>query len=115
MIDNDIILDDRIMAIQAIKDELKDKGYLSFSGEKDSTIVHYLLDIALPNNRIPRVFFDTGIEFNEIKNFVKELDILEELLPNEKKQCEIIWKPIYEEYRRIGYRLRKETGQMKLF
>ena len=38
----------------------------------------------------------------------KQLDVMEELLPNEKKQCEIIWKPVYDEYRRIGYRLRKE-------
>lgn len=38
------------------------------------------------------------------------LDTMERLLPNERKQCEIIWKPIYDEYRRIGYRLRK-AGQ----
>ena len=38
----------------------------------------------------------------------KQLDIMEELLPNEKKQCELIWKPVYDEYRRIDYRLRKE-------
>ena len=42
----------------------------------------------------------------------KQLDIMEELLPNEKKQCELIWKPVYEEYRRIGYRLKKE-GEYK--
>lgn len=36
----------------------------------------------------------------------KELDILEEYFPNERKQCEIIWKPIYDEYRRLGYRLK---------
>lgn len=38
----------------------------------------------------------------------KELDILEEYFPEERKQCEVIWKPVYDEYRRIGYRLRKE-------
>lgn len=38
----------------------------------------------------------------------KELDTLEIFFPVERKQCEIIWKPVYEEYRRIGYRLRKE-------
>lgn len=38
----------------------------------------------------------------------KDLDIMKELLPNEYKQCEIIWKPVYDEYRRIGYRLKKE-------
>ena len=32
----------------------------------------------------------------------------------ERKQCEIIWKPVYDEYRRLGYRLTDEE-QMKLF
>lgn len=32
---------------------------------------------------------------------------MEKLLPNERKACEIIWKPVYDEYRRIGYRLNK--------
>lgn len=45
----------------------------------------------------------------------QQLDIMEIYLPSEKKQCEIIWKPIYEEYRRIGYRLKKNNGQMNLF
>jgi 3'-phosphoadenosine 5'-phosphosulfate sulfotransferase (PAPS reductase)/FAD synthetase len=36
------------------------------------------------------------------------LDVLEKYFPNERKQCEIIWKPVYDEYRRIGYRLRSE-------
>ena len=35
-------------------------------------------------------------------------------MPEEEKQCEFIWKPIYEEYRRIGFRLKKDT-QIKLF
>lgn len=44
----------------------------------------------------------------------EQLDLMSVLLPAEKKQCEIIWKPVYEEYRRIGYRLRKEN-QPSLF
>ena len=39
---------------------------------------------------------------------------MEKLLPIEKKQCEIIWKPVYEEYRKVGYRL-KRYKQLKLF
>ena len=47
----------------------------------------------------------------------EQLDIMEELLPNQKKQCEYIWKPIYNEYRRIHYRLRGEGDykQLSLF
>lgn len=45
-----------------------------------------------------------------------ELDTLDKFFPAERKQCEIIWKPIYDEYRRIGYRLRPldEGRQMTL-
>lgn len=43
-----------------------------------------------------------------------ELDVLEQYFPIEKKQCEAIWKPVYDEYRRLGYRLRKDDGQMRL-
>lgn len=46
-----------------------------------------------------------GCPFNI--NIQKELDVLEEYFPNERKQCEIIWKPVYDEYRRLGYRLKK--------
>jgi len=41
----------------------------------------------------------------------EQLDTMERLLPNERKQCELIWKPVYTEYRRIGYRL-KGTEQL---
>lgn len=39
----------------------------------------------------------------------KQLDTLEKLLPNERKRAEYIWKPVYDEYRRIGYRLKGKT------
>lgn len=45
----------------------------------------------------------------------QELDVLEEFFPEERKQCEIIWKPVYDEYRRLGYRLRKEEGRQLTF
>ena len=41
-------------------------------------------------------------------NLQDELDTLEKFFPEERKQCEIIWKPVYDEYRRLGYRLKKE-------
>lgn len=36
--------------------------YISFSGGKDSTVLHHLIDEAIPGNKIPRVFINTGIE-----------------------------------------------------
>ena len=73
--DNELLLFDRIQVIQATnkKYDLEHNAYLSFSGGKDSTILHHLLDMALPNNRIPRVFIDTGIEYQMIRDFVLKL------------------------------------------
>ena len=73
MTENEFLLQDRL---GVIKDTINKYGeenfYLSFSGGKDSTVVHHLLDMALPNNRIPRVFSNTGIEYNAIVEFVRE-------------------------------------------
>ena len=44
----------------------------------------------------------------------EQLEIMERYLPNERRQCEMIWKPVYDEYRRINYRL-KQNEQIKLF
>lgn len=72
--DNELLLFDRL---NVIKDTINKYGeenfYLSFSGGKDSTVLHYLLDKALPNNKIPRVFINTGIEYKMIVDFVKGL------------------------------------------
>ena len=71
----EFILDDRIAKIKAINEQynLLDNSYIAFSGGKDSTILHYLIDLALPDNKIPRVFANTGIEFIELVKFVKNL------------------------------------------
>lgn len=57
MEDYELTLFDRIEVIKSTnkKYDLEHNAYLSFSGGKDSTVLHYLLDIALPNNQIPRV------------------------------------------------------------
>jgi 3'-phosphoadenosine 5'-phosphosulfate sulfotransferase (PAPS reductase)/FAD synthetase len=45
-----------------------------------------------------------------------QLDILEKVAPDEKKRAEWLWKPVYDEYRKVGYRLRKEDiNQPSLF
>lgn len=74
MTENEFLLEDRL---GVIRDTIKAKGeenfYLAYSGGKDSTVVHHLLDMALPGNTIPRVFSNTGIEYNLIVQFVKEI------------------------------------------
>lgn len=75
MNDFEFLLFDRIEKIKQINEQydLENNAYISFSGGKDSTILHYLIDLALPNNKIPRVFINTGIEYLDIVNFVKDL------------------------------------------
>lgn len=75
MTDYELLEIDRIAKIQSINKQydLENNAYLSFSGGKDSTVLHYLLDLALPGNKIPRLFINTGIEYIYVVDFVKEL------------------------------------------
>lgn len=74
MTDNEILLKDRIEKIKSVIKKYEEENfYISFSGGKDSTVVSALIDLALPNNKIPRVYSNTGIELNMIKDFVVEL------------------------------------------
>jgi len=55
--------------IQQWLDHWDDQCYVAFSGGKDSTV---LLDLVWSiNPRIPAVFVDTGLEYPEIRDFVK--------------------------------------------
>ena len=58
-----------------------------------------------------------GCPFN--RNLQEDLNTMYKLLPNEYYQCLHLWKPVYDEYIRIGYRLKyypHEKGvQMNLF
>lgn len=53
-----------------------------------------------------------GCPYN--RDIQHDLEIMALYLPAERAQCEMIWKPVYDEYRRIGYRLKKDE-QTKLF
>ena len=66
------LLSDRVQKIQqiAVEYDLLNKGYIAFSGGRDSTVLSALVDYALPNNKIPRVYANTGIDFLEISHFV---------------------------------------------
>ena len=48
------------------------KVYVSFSGGKDSTVLLDLVRRVYPD--VPAVFSDTGLEFPEIREFVKSFD-----------------------------------------
>lgn len=73
--DYELTLFDRIEIIKETNKlhDLENKAYISFSGGKDSVVLHHLIDLAIPNNRIPRVFINTGIEYNDIVKYTLEM------------------------------------------
>ena len=72
--DNDFLTFDRIVKIRSIVEKYgEDKCYISFSGGKDSTVLSHLVDKAVPGNNIDRVYADTGIDYNIMRKYVKEL------------------------------------------
>ena len=106
MTENEFILQDRLGVIRdTINKYGEENFYLSFSGGKDSTVVHHLLDMALPNNRIPRVFDDTGIEYNLVREFVQSLNDDRIVTVRPKKN-------IHETLEKVGYPFKsKEHSQ----
>nr|DAV33784.1 MAG TPA: phosphoadenosine-phosphosulfate reductase [Caudoviricetes sp.] len=50
----------------------EDGVYVSFSGGKDSTVLLHMVRRLYPN--VPAVFVDTGLEYPEIREFVKTFD-----------------------------------------
>lgn len=73
MTEHEFTLADRVAKIQSIDKlyDLENNAYISFSGGKDSTVLHHLIDEALPGNKIPRVYINTGIEYKAIVSFVE--------------------------------------------
>lgn len=73
MTENEFLLEDRVSKIKSVIDKYGEENfYISFSGGKDSTVLSALVDVALPNNQIPRIYADTGIELKMIRDFVME-------------------------------------------
>ena len=74
MTENEFLLFDRLEKIRSIINKYgEDNFYISFSGGKDSTVLSALVDMALPDNKIPRVYANTGIELNMIRDFVFDM------------------------------------------
>lgn len=77
-------LEDKVMkSKQRIREWVQywgdDGVYVSFSGGKDSTVLLQLVRSIYPN--IKAVYVDTGLEYPEIKEFVKSFDNVEILHP----------------------------------
>lgn len=72
----------------------KDSVYVSFSGGKDSTVLLHIIREEYPD--IPAVFIDTGLEYPEVRQFVKTFDNVIFLKPpmNFRKVIEVYGYPI---------------------
>lgn len=71
---NEFILQDRLQKIKQIINQYREENfYLSFSGGKDSTVLSALVDLAISDNKIPRVYADTGIDLNIVRDFVFDM------------------------------------------
>lgn len=72
MTDNEFLLEDRLTKIKSTMNQYGEENFaMSWSGGKDSCVMSALFDMALPDNRIPRVYADTGLDLTIMRNFVK--------------------------------------------
>lgn len=99
MTENEFLLQDRLAKIKSTIEKYgEDNFYLSFSGGKDSTVLSALIDMALPENKIPRVYANTGIELNMIRDFVANLQKTDDRIVMLKPK-----KPIRQMLEESGY------------
>ena len=84
------------MTEQRIREWVREYGedgvYVSFSGGKDSTVLLDIVRNRCGYTRIPAVFVDTGLEYPEIRDFVKTFDNVEWLKP------ELTFKEVIQKY-----------------
>lgn len=112
MEDYEVTLFDRIEMIRETnkKYDLEKNAYVSFSGGKDSMVLSALIDMALPNNSIPRIYIDTGIEYEEMRKFVMGL-------AENDKRINIIKpkEPIMSVLKKRGYPFKSKEHSHKVY
>lgn len=79
MTEQEFILNDRLTKIKSVIEQYgEDTFFIAFSGGKDSTVLSALVDLAIPNNKIPRVYANTGMEYKLILEFVAGVSLIDD-------------------------------------
>ncbi len=73
-------IDHSLGSIENFYNHYDGKVYISFSGGKDSTVLLHLVRRLYPEAKA--VFVDSGLEYPEIREFVKTVDNVDSLIPN---------------------------------
>jgi len=90
--------------IRAWYEQNDGKVYVSFSGGKDSTVLLHLIRKFYPD--VPAVFVDTGLEYPEVKSFVRSVDNVTWLKPK---------MPFYEVIKKYGYPVISKEVSQKIY
>lgn len=95
-------------------EEFDGEVYVSFSGGKDSTVLLHIARSMYPD--IPGVFVDTGLEYPELREFVKTIPNVEWLKPkmNFKKVIETYGYPIIGKEQAAFIQEYRDTNSEKL-
>lgn len=109
-----------IMSKQRIRDWVEYYGedgvYISFSGGKDSTVLLHLARELYPN--LKAMFVDTGLEYPEIREFVKTFDNVDIIRPkmNFKQVIEKYGYPFIskEVSHKVGCVMKNENSKYKV-
>ena len=115
----DFLLEDRVQKIRQTyeSEKLEERGYIAFSGGKDSCVLSVLMDLAIPDNQIPRVYTNTGIEYKLIVDFVhkkmREDERITEIKPSQPivQILEAFGYPFKSKEHSKKYRLLKEGSK----
>lgn len=97
-----VILSER--AIRDFYEGVDGKVYVAFSGGKDSTVLLHIVRSIYPD--VPAVFVDTGLEYPEIREFVKTVSNVTRIKPemNFKKVLDVHGFPVIS--KQIAYQIR---------